>query len=278
MYTTSLEPQNNMNQITRPTLALAAFVLLFVMVAGDVFAQANDTPQSRLQPLGAASRVDRYRAPATVRQTVMFQTNGLSAPPAQSSAATAPPVGYPSPPPIAQSPSFGTSLPPSTPPLRPTQVQSGIGLPSPSSAPSGISTVPRSPQLTTAPIASTLDYQPIPQPQLSNTFATVGNCSCVTPASGYTAASVGCGSPTATYAAPAYAPTTGYVPPPTEIASPYTVPGQYSAISRSNGPLPPLFTLGQQYNPVQVGQGIIGQPVAYVPGQSIRNFIRYFFP
>jgi hypothetical protein len=39
-----------------------------------------------------------------------------------------------------------------------------------------------------------------------------------------------------------------------------------------------LISLGQQNNAVQVGQGLWGQPVAYVPGQSIRNWVRYFFP
>jgi hypothetical protein len=36
--------------------------------------------------------------------------------------------------------------------------------------------------------------------------------------------------------------------------------------------------LGQQKNPVQLGRGIIGQPVAYVPGQWFRNWLRYVSP
>jgi hypothetical protein len=36
--------------------------------------------------------------------------------------------------------------------------------------------------------------------------------------------------------------------------------------------------MGQQQHPVQVGQGILGQPKAYVPGQGVRNFIRYLTP
>lgn len=39
----------------------------------------------------------------------------------------------------------------------------------------------------------------------------------------------------------------------------------------------PLFTLGQNAN-VVLGRGIIGQPVAYVPGQAFRNFLRYISP
>ncbi|MEL7263891.1 MAG: hypothetical protein AAFP69_03630, partial [Planctomycetota bacterium] len=40
----------------------------------------------------------------------------------------------------------------------------------------------------------------------------------------------------------------------------------------------PLVTLGQENYPVVVGQGFYGQPAAYVPGQSIRNFLRYLTP
>ena len=43
-------------------------------------------------------------------------------------------------------------------------------------------------------------------------------------------------------------------------------------------PCRPLITLGQGAYNAQLGQGILGQPTAYVPGQSIRNFIRYLSP
>ena len=38
------------------------------------------------------------------------------------------------------------------------------------------------------------------------------------------------------------------------------------------------MTMGQERNRVVVGQGIVGQPVAYVPGQWVRNSLRYLFP
>lgn len=40
----------------------------------------------------------------------------------------------------------------------------------------------------------------------------------------------------------------------------------------------PLFTLGQDKYNVQLGRGLVGQPTTYVPGQHIRNFLRYIFP
>ena len=43
-------------------------------------------------------------------------------------------------------------------------------------------------------------------------------------------------------------------------------------------PKKPLLNFGQDKNPVVVGQGLVGQPVAYVPGQRFRNWIRYIFP
>ncbi len=320
-----------MNRITQPTLVAAAFTALVLGIAGDAFAQsygpafpnpAYDTPETRMQPIGAPSRVDRYRSDESrpdvnrsdvnrqfeteyrssvasrtqaiptsynqrtsynqgglvdpnVRQTVLLQQGGFSLPPGQVPAGT-PSAGSPvagSPPPT------GFSAPPSV--SNPSSMPST--LPSPATAPNTFAPAPRSSLPTNSPIASTLDYQPIPQPQLGNTYATVDNCSCISPPSGYTAASVGCGSPV-NYAAPGYAPATGYAPttgyiaPPSQIAAPFAAPGQFTAISGNAAPLPSLFTLGQQNNPVQVGQGIIGQPVAYVPGQTIRNFFRYLFP
>ncbi len=40
----------------------------------------------------------------------------------------------------------------------------------------------------------------------------------------------------------------------------------------------PLFSLGQENYNVQLGRGIIGQPTVYVPGQPVRNFLRYLSP
>lgn len=297
----------NMKRITQPTLVSAVLAVLVLGIAGDGSAQSfgtvetRDIPETRMQPIGAPSRVDRYRSdmsraieteyrssaafrtqaiptsynsPASynrggfvdpnVRQTVLLQQGGFPLPPVQ--APTGPPV-------VGSPPPTGFSAPP--PVLNQNSTPST--LPSPATAPSTFAPAPRSTLPPNVPIASTQDYQPIPQPQLGNSYATVDNCSCISPPSGYTAASVGCGSPV-NYGSPGYAPPTGYIAPPSQIAAPFTPPGQFTAISGNAAPLPSLFTLGQQNNPVQVGQGIIGQPVAYVPGQSIRNFIRYLFP
>jgi len=72
---------------------------------------------------------------------------------------------------------------------------------------------------------------------------------------------------------PAYSGIPGSFAPSTIM--PGQVPGLYSP---NNSGFRPLIGLGQdQYN-VQLGRGIIGQPVAYVPGQPFRNFLRYIFP
>lgn len=43
-------------------------------------------------------------------------------------------------------------------------------------------------------------------------------------------------------------------------------------------PTRPLLSFGQEQHRVVVGQGMLGQPVAYVPGQWVRNSLRYLFP
>ena len=63
-----------------------------------------------------------------------------------------------------------------------------------------------------------------------------------------------------------------YTPP---TLTPNMAPGVYSP---NNSGFRPLFTLGQENYNVTLGRGIIGQPTAYVPGQGIRNFMRYLFP
>ena len=40
----------------------------------------------------------------------------------------------------------------------------------------------------------------------------------------------------------------------------------------------PLLPIAQQPAAVQVGQGILGQPTVYVPGQPVRNLFRYISP
>jgi hypothetical protein len=69
-----------------------------------------------------------------------------------------------------------------------------------------------------------------------------------------------------------------FVPPPVEISAPAVLPPAFVAPEASAAPKRPLLSFGQQYKPVQLGRGIVGQPVAYVPGEPIRNFMRYIFP
>ncbi|MEC8555550.1 MAG: hypothetical protein VXZ82_11145 [Planctomycetota bacterium] len=57
--------------------------------------------------------------------------------------------------------------------------------------------------------------------------------------------------------------------------TPNLAPNYYSY---DNGGYSPLLSLGQEGYNVQVGRGIVGQPTVYVPGQPVRNFLRYLFP
>lgn len=79
-----------------------------------------------------------------------------------------------------------------------------------------------------------------------------------------------------TPAAPSF-PSTGAVPgayvPPT--LPPNLTPGLYTP---NNAGYSPVFSLGQENYNVLLGRGIIGQPTVYVPGQPIRNFMRYLSP
>ncbi|PNY37293.1 hypothetical protein C2E31_08395 [Rhodopirellula baltica] len=119
----------------------------------------------------------------------------------------------------------------------------------------------------------------------SNAFARMDNCNQITPPSHYQymAANVysgGCGAvapmgyatvaPTSLapeIAAPAVMPTVATTGP--MIAPPVATPA---------APARALISLGQDRYMVQVGQGLWGQPVAYVPGQALRNWLRYFSP
>lgn len=74
-----------------------------------------------------------------------------------------------------------------------------------------------------------------------------------------------------------YLPQTGAVPGASVPATltPNLAPNYYSY---DNGGYSPLLSLGQEGYNVQVGRGIVGQPTVYVPGQPVRNFLRYLFP
>jgi hypothetical protein len=112
-------------------------------------------------------------------------------------------------------------------------------------------------------------------PQLGGGFATVSNCANVSPPSRYTAASgISCGSPIG-YATP---PPQTYVAPTAQTGVPLAAPLGGPASVYPAAPAPSLISFGQELYPVQVGQGLWGQPVAYVPGQRVRNWVRYLFP
>lgn len=170
----------------------------------------------------------------------------------------------------------------------------GMGVPNPGSGtvvPGGLgaapSTSPRSlpsPPVGIPPsstIVSPSDLTPVPVPQLGGGFANVANCHLVSPASSYSAASgIGCGCgtviPTTYTAPPVTVPNAAVMPP---VAAPLSqFQGGLLTPGTTGAPAPSLLSLGQQNYQVQVGQGLWGQPKAYVPGQGIRNWIRYFFP
>jgi hypothetical protein len=67
---------------------------------------------------------------------------------------------------------------------------------------------------------------------------------------------------------------------PYAVAPATTMPNAPAAMAVTNMPVgwSPLISLGQDRYNVQLGRGIIGQPVAYVPGQWFRNFLRYVSP
>ena len=148
--------------------------------------------------------------------------------------------------------------------------------------PSTVNVEPRSlPNYQAPPLA---DYQPLAPPQISNGgFATMGDCRLITPPNGYTAMSpYGCGGGCGSGVTPASF--NGiYTPPQAQIAAPAVMPptslvplNQAPTGLASAAPVSSLMTFGQENYPIQVGQGLWGQPVAYVPGQSVRNWLRYF--
>ncbi|QEF98565.1 hypothetical protein Mal15_26180 [Stieleria maiorica] len=245
-------------------------------------------------PSGSSPIRQVSTGPSSVRQTVWMQS-GFDAPPLADSGmslpGTAPNAGLPQPEPVGQpsqnvQPGQGAAIPNSTP------------FPDAATAPPRALPAPGNPY---APSPSDLDQ--IPQPSLeTNAFARMDNCRLITPPSTYMAASAfdgGCGQlMPVTYSSPGCGPVTqvpitqapiiqspGTLP--AEIPSTATIPpvsvlppttSQPLALPSSAAPARSLITLGQQNYMVQVGQGLWGQPVAYVPGQGIRNWIRYLFP
>jgi len=325
---------------------LAVLVIGFPPFTADAQSTAtlhDDTPQTRMRPLGAPSAVDRYTrrtdppgrnsawgssstttgttAPTAStsavprNETVHWKTGSTSAvgdpnvrqavwmqsqmqppptgpggamelpgnqPPANDSAPITPPA-LPNSQPFPNADGTASS-PPSTPQMPPATPPRSLPSPGPSN---GSSPTPST-------ITSPSDMTPIPQPQLgASGFATIDNCRLITGPSTYTAAMgngcgqtiapVGyCGPPPVTTTTTTTSPLAGV---PAEIAPPVGMPPPSavttapppSAVATTPPPRP-LISFGQANYPVQVGQGLWGQPVAYVPGQYCRNWIRYLFP
>ena len=278
----------------------------------------SDTPQARMRPIGEASAVDRYRnsgsatlgigslsdaaaarprppyrAAFPVQQAAMMQESNDASPLSAPSLPPAggfgmpgvPPVGTPpatSRPPAFGEPSTASPLPGSSAGAsQPAMVQPVPGnvvpsiqpLPSSRAIGGGLQPVPLTPRQ-----GGSGDLSPLPRPELSGQFATVDNCACVSAPSSYTAGGIwGCDpAPMAVvYPAGPVAPPV-YAPPPAVVVPPTVMPTTLAATTAA--PCRPLITLGQGASNAQLGQGIIGQPTAYVPGQTVRNFIRYLSP
>ena len=271
--------------ITHGGLILAASLLAMPNGSG----QSADTPQTRLRPIGSPSMVDQYRSSiqrADYRETVARQdqtrhpqNNPRIEQTVWMQNAEAPPLlnngggmAFPDnfvPPPISPLPPASVPIPP---PTAPRSLPANPAAIAPSPAPFN-------------PVPSN-DYAPLNPPRLDNRFATLDNSCHVSGPSTYTAASAsGCCAPVNYQAPPAY------IAAPAPIAqAPVFAPGFSAAPAPAFAPAAPiaaaptgvpagsLISFGQQRYQVQVGPGLFGQPVAYVPGQKFRNWIRYVFP
>jgi hypothetical protein len=235
-----------MVSVSQVHVFVVGFVLIITAICSpDTEAQSPDTPMTRMRPIGSPSAVDQYRQPTAPISRELHETAYQS-------------------------------------PVRQTVMLQQGGLTSPP-LPPGPMALPSNPVANTQVPTGGSDFRPVPQPQLQNSFATIDNCNLITPASAYSAAfGQGCGN--TGYVVPqSYVPQTigtplTYTPPPAEIAAPAILPNNAGMGARAGAPIRSLVTLGQERFPVRVGQGLWGQPVAYVPGQPARNWMRYFFP
>lgn len=250
-----------------------------------------------------AETIGNHEVLSSKRHLVRLPQSGFAAPPLPTTGASpmAPPanggMGFPSqtmtPPSGFQEPNVGATfgLPPGS--GGPLPMTNSVPSPTSMAPPTGLPpalpmnpAVPRNAPVVGLPstqaIPRNADMLPIAQPQLNDGFATVGNSCCVSAPSSYVAA-MGLGN----CIGGGYQPTTtqGYIATGPQVAAPpqvaSTVPAGLVPVTRPSAPgVPkkPLINLGQNKNAVVVGQGIIGQPVAYVPGQCIRNWIRYISP
>lgn len=272
--------------MTRTLTHLTPFLMLGWLVPTSSPAQVPDSPMTRLRPIGAPSAVDQlllpsnasrgretaYQSTAVAAETATGQANRYDS--AVQQTVLLQQFDAPQLPGSIQTPG-GFSLPTAPSPMTtpPPQAQ-------PRSLPVNPGTLAPVPLDRSGRIPSSSDLAPLAQPQLNDGFATIDNCPCVSPPSDYVAATPWGPCAPVSYQSPqAYVdPQTQFVPPPTQIVAPSFVPVVPVTPKSAGVPHGALISFGQERNPVQVGQGIIGQPVAYVPGQKIRNWVRYFFP
>lgn len=271
-----------------------------------VFHRSGGSPSRGLRPIGAPAAANALPAasafvarPAAVRaatgataargetrandgalrQTAFMQQADFGLP---SDMGGSPPVGgasqFEAPPLAGDDYGSSTTLPPATAPpattLPPTTAPSTAaplqGLQPVPSLGGPLAAPPQPRYQPRGPGASPSDLVPLPQPQLPSNWATVDNCNLVSGPSGYRAEFGFCGTtPVVPVGVPTYAAPPVIVPPTVMPVAP---------MATAPFGCRPLFTLGQENYNVQLGQGIIGQPTAYVPGQNIRNFIRYLSP
>lgn len=266
----------------QPPAAASTTALVSAPTTSAVATNTNPTNTNPTTvPTATFGGVYPHAEPAApvVRQVVLMQPQ-LPAPPAGQMAA----------PPISQSPggglpAVGGGLPavggqPMTggPPQQAPPAIGGTGLTPVPRAPAGANPSP-----STGYPAANNDLTPLAQPQLGNQYANLGNCRNVSAPSSYRSDRILTCGPPAGYVVPASNPQT-YVPPPAQIGTttglvPPPLAVMPSATQQTvipgNAGYRPLISFGQERYPVQVGQGIFGQPVAYVPGQSFRNALRY---
>jgi hypothetical protein len=265
-----------------------------------------DQPMTRIRPIGAPSAVDSFAprglvetasvqrtasvnpmAPPTsggVQQAVFLQSDsGAMTMPLQGAPSGSfiyPPENYSIQPPALSAPPLQhdpRAVPPSAP--WPGATGSGAVTSQPLSVPPSLSqpttqpwqNAPLQPQTvhpqTTMPLqpgAAQHDLMPVAPPQLSGSWANVNNSAHVSAPSLWQASYVDC----APMAAPAF-------PPPPVLVPPTMMPG---AVATPDAGWRPLLNLSRENYNVQLGRGVLGQPTAYVPGQPVRNFIRYLSP
>lgn len=280
------------------TISLPLVALAMIGV-GDVGAQTSSIGAdvaSRLRPIGSPSAVDRYQNQRRVFPSSQIQLTQFEFPGSL-------PAGDP----VVESPRSSIALPPAL-PGRSTNIS-----PPPSNPATPLRQLPRA-NPPAAPLAtgnpatgnpafgnnfsggSTLrngfgdasDLTPISPPQIGNEFATANNSALVVPPGQYNAAmavpSIGqCGAfynpvgfnaggfSNPSIAAPASGSVFGD---PGVIGSPAIA----AAPPGSVAPAGALISLGQSPSPIEIGRGLIGQPKAYVQGQPVRNWLRYFTP